>query len=94
MSIPPPSSTAASHPLSPLHPRAPLALSPLTQAVFYHVGASPRAPAERAMQAACFSLLLLFFSLSSPLYFQASFLLKFAFLPFSFLFFFLFLSAD
>lgn len=34
------------------------------------------------MQAACFSLLLLLFSLSSPLYFQASFLLKLAFLLF------------
>lgn len=40
-------------------------LSPLISAAFYHVGSPPRCPAARAMQAACFSLGVLFFAFSS-----------------------------
>lgn len=57
-----PPSTSFLSPCLPSPPSgSPFSLSPLIWVAFYHVGAYPRAPAERAMQAACFSLLLLFF---------------------------------
>lgn len=69
-------------PLSP-SPLPPFSLSPFNLSQVLSCGCPSQGSChERAMQAACFSLLLLLFSLSSPLYFQASFLLKLAFLLF------------